>query len=296
METPMDKEAFLRKLNGISDLPTLPVVALKVNNMLKDYDVPIKLLSETIEKDQAMVSKILKLVNSAFYGLQSKINTISHAVTVLGFNTIRNAIVSVAVINAFSGKDIFEQFDITDFWKHSVATAVTGRHLAEKTRFAPPDQAFVAGILHDVGKVVLAQYFKELFAEVWTAMRQQGLSFCEAEKISLPTGHAQVGGGLAKKWQLPASLIEPIMYHHTGNNSAINPKLLMVIHASDCIANNYNNGLQHSLDRWGINPDAAKTMADQLETLPDWFPAVENEIKEACEFFVEDNRSQSNAQ
>lgn len=292
----MDKETFLRKLDGISGLPTLPVVALKVNNMLKDYDVSIKLLSETIEKDQAMVSKILKLVNSAFYGFQSKINTISHAITVLGFNTVRNAIVSIAVINAFSGKDVFEEFDITDFWKHSVATAVTGRHLAERNRFSPPDQAFVAGILHDVGKVVLAQYFKELFGKVWTAMRQQGLSFCEAEKMLLPSGHAQVGGRLAKRWQLPASLIEPIIYHHTVKKSAINLNLLMVVHVSDCIVNNYNNGLQHSLDHWGIHPDAAKTMADQLETLPDWFPAVENEIKEACEFFVKDNRSTSNDQ
>ncbi len=79
----------------------------------------------------------------------------------MGFNTVRNAIVSVAVIEAFSGKDVCEGFDITEFWEHSVAVAVTGRHLAEKTRLSTPDEAFLAGILHDVGKVVLTQYFKE---------------------------------------------------------------------------------------------------------------------------------------
>ncbi|MBN1843866.1 MAG: HDOD domain-containing protein [Deltaproteobacteria bacterium] len=286
----MDKEAFLKKLDNIPNLPTLPVIAFKVNKMLQDDDVSIRMLSETIEKDQAMVSKILKLVNSAFYGFRSKINTISHAITILGLSTIRNAIVSIAVVDAFSGKEAFEGFDITDFWKHSVAVAVTGRHMAEKTRLSAPDEAFVAGILHDVGKVVLAQYFQEPFGQLLTCVRDDGLSFYEAEKKLLPADHAQIGGRLVKKWQLPASLVETITYHHAVMKSAINVNPIMVVHASDYVVNNYKTDSQDGLELSGLFPEAAKIMAAELKALPDWFPAVATEIEQACDFFIEDGR------
>ncbi|MBW1676802.1 MAG: HDOD domain-containing protein [Deltaproteobacteria bacterium] len=283
----MDSRTFLKKLDRIPDIPTLPTVVFKVNKMLQDYDTSIKDLSKAIEKDQAIVSKILRLVNSAFYGFRSRINTIAHAVTILGFNTVRNAVVSVSIIDAFSSKDSAKGFDITDFWKHSLAVAVTSRYLADRTRLVTPDEAFVAGILHDVGKVVLAQYFKELFGQVWVATREQGLSFYEAEKKLLPVNHAQIGGHLAKKWQLPASLFEAISYHHAVMKSATHLNLLMVVHVADIIVNNYKSDSESEPDFSGIYPEAAKVMAPQLKSVSDWFPDVVTEIESACEFFLE---------
>ncbi len=284
----MDSRTFLKKLDRIPDIPTLPTVVFKVNEMLQDYDTSIKDLSKAIEKDQAFVSKILRLVNSAFYGFRSRINTIPHAVTILGFNTVRNAVVSVSIIDAFSGKGAFEEFDITAFWKHSVAVAVTSRYLADRTRLVTPDEAFVAGILHDVGKVVLAQYFKELFGQVWVATREQGLSFYEAEKKLLPVNHAQIGGHLAKKWGLPVSLIDAIKYHHAVRKNANNPNLLMVAHVANIIVNNYKVDSESEPDFSGIYPEAAKVMAPQLKSVSDWFPDVATEIESACEFFLEE--------
>jgi HD-like signal output (HDOD) protein len=112
----METKTFLSKLDRIQEIPTLPVVALKVNKLLQDYDTSIKVLSKTIEKDQAMVTKILRLVNSAFYGFRSRIGNIPHAVTILGFNTVRNAVVSISAVEAFSGKGASRYFDIVDFW------------------------------------------------------------------------------------------------------------------------------------------------------------------------------------
>ncbi|MDY6988070.1 MAG: HDOD domain-containing protein [Thermodesulfobacteriota bacterium] len=282
----MDRAAFFKKIDRIPDLPTLPIVAVKVNEMMQDENVSIKQLSETIAKDQAMVSKLLRLVNSAFYGFRSQINTVPHAITILGFSTVRNAVVSVSVIEALSGQDVFKGFDITDFWRHSVGVAVTGRHLAEKTRLTTPDEAFVAGILHDVGKVLLAQYFKELFGQVWAHVRDEGLSFYEAENSLLPVNHGQVGGHLAKKWQLPASLVEVISYHHAVNSSLVNLNLLMVVHTSNYIVNNYKTDSPEGLDPSGFYPKATEVMAPQLEGLADWYPAVAREIETACDFFV----------
>ncbi|MBE9547516.1 MAG: HDOD domain-containing protein, partial [Proteobacteria bacterium] len=173
----MDAQTFLKKIDHIKDIPTLPAVAVKVNSMLRDYDTSINKLSETIEKDQAIVSKILRLVNSAFYGFQSRVSSIPHAMVLLGFSTVRNAVISVSVIGAFSKKGKFEGFDIRDFWVHSVAVAVTSRHLSEKSRLVMPDEAFVAGLLHDVGKVILAQYFSDLFSQVWTSVSKEGIPF-----------------------------------------------------------------------------------------------------------------------
>jgi HD-like signal output (HDOD) protein len=241
----VDKQTFLNKLDHMRDIPTLPIVAVTVNKMLQDCDTSIRELSKTIEKDQAIVSKLLRLVNSAFYGFQAKINTTSHAV------------------------------------------AVTGRNLAEDTRLASPDEAFVAGILHDMGKVVLAQYFKDLFSQVWTSIQNNGLTFYEAEKKLLPANHAQIGGHLAKKWHLPASLIEAVTYHHVVRKSAINLELLMLVHVADFIVNHCKTDSDSKPDFSGIYPDAAKRMAFQLETVSDWFPGVATEIDAACQFFLD---------
>lgn len=286
----MDAQTFLKKLDRIPDIPTLPAMALKVNRMLRDYDTSIRKLSNVIEKDQAMVSKILRLVNSAFYGFRSSVSNIPHAVVLLGFNTVRNAVVSVSIMDAFSGKDAFEGFEITEFWKHSVAVAVTSRHLAEKTRLITPDECFVAGLLHDVGKVVLAQYFRELFGQVWGSMREEGLSFYEAEKNLLPVNHAQIGGHLAKKWSLPAGLVDAIKYHHAVRKNASNLNLLMIIHVGNIIVNKCKVDSESGPDLSAIYPEAAKIMEPQLERVTDWFPEVAAEAESACEFFLEEGR------
>lgn len=283
----IDKESFLKKLDRIPDLPTLPVVALKVNKMLMDADVSVKKLSQVIEKDQAMVSKLLRLVNSAFYGFQSRINNISHAVTILGFSTVRNAVVSISVVDAFSGKDAFEGFSMSDFWKHSVAVAVAGRQLAQQSRRMTPDEAFVAGILHDVGKLVLAQHYQELFRDLWITMQDDGMSFYDAEKTLLPVTHATIGGKLAEKWQLPASLVEPIAHHHAIDTAATNLDSTMVVYAADFIVNHYWTGLDRPQGQSDMDPDVAKVLAPELDTVTQWFPAVASEIEEACSFFIE---------
>jgi len=283
----MEANIILKKLDQIEDLPTLPAVAIEVNKMLLDYDTTIDKLSDTIEKDQAMVSKILKLVNSAFFGLRGKISNISHAIVVLGFNTIRNAVVSISIIDAFSVKEGLDGFDITDFWKHSLAVAVTSKYLAEKTGIHPADDCFVAGLLHDMGKIVLLQHFKDLFQKVWQAVKENNLSFYEAEKREIPVDHARIGGHLARKWQLPTALVDAIQYHHAVRPNADDQHLLMIIHAADIIVNVYAKDSKDNLELSGIHPDVLTIMESQFDTLSDWYPDVLLEIESACKFFLE---------
>ena len=118
----MNAEAVLKKLDHIEDIPTLPTIVFELNELLQNPDTPITEITDVIEKDQSMSLKILKLVNSAFYGFQSKVEDIGNAIILLGFNTVRNAILSLSVISAFDGKKGLEGFDITDFWKHSIVS------------------------------------------------------------------------------------------------------------------------------------------------------------------------------
>ncbi|MDL1962859.1 MAG: HDOD domain-containing protein [Deltaproteobacteria bacterium] len=282
----MDSKTILKKLDLIDDLPTLPFIAMEVNKMLQDYDTSINKLTQTIEKDQAIVPRILKLVNSAFFGFQSKISSISHAVVLLGFNTVRNAVVSISIIDAFSGdKKALEGFDITRFWSHSIAVAVISRHLTEKIRLQPPDDSFTGGLLHDIGKIVLFQHFQDLFKKVWISAKENNLSFYDAEKKEIPITHARIGGYLAKKWQLPESLIDVIRYHHALSKRANDFNLLIVVHVADIIANSFMSDSKSKLDFSLIYPDALHIMKPQLETVSDWFPEVSTKIESACQFF-----------
>jgi putative nucleotidyltransferase with HDIG domain len=285
----MEANSILKRLDEIEDLPTLPVVAMEVNKMLLDYDTTINKLSATIENDQAMVSKILKLVNSAFFGLRGKISTISHAIVVLGFNTIRNAVVSISIINAFSIQEGLDGFDIADFWKHSVAVAVTSKYLAEKTGIHSADDCFVAGLLHDIGKIVLLQHFKDLFQKVWLAVKANNLPFYEAEKSQIQIDHAWIGGYLARKWQLPVPLVDAIRYHHDISPDANDHPLLMLIHTADIIVNTFGEDSEVNLELSGICQDTLKAMGSLLDTLSEWYPDVLLEIKSACNFFLEES-------
>ncbi|MGD8943427.1 MAG: HDOD domain-containing protein, partial [Desulfobacterales bacterium] len=210
----MDEQQVLGKLDRISDIPTLPTIVFELNKYLRDPDTSIKTVCDTIEKDQAIALKILKLVNSVFYGFKSKISDLRNAVVLLGYNAVRNAIVSLSVINAFPKRVKLMDFDISQFWKHSLAVAVTSKNIAQLSKKESPDNCFVGGLLHDVGKVILAQYFPKLFEAVWSTLQNEHLTFYEAEQKSLPIDHSKIGAHLAAKWQLPQGLIDAIRWHH----------------------------------------------------------------------------------
>ncbi len=283
----MDRKTILKKLDRIEDLPTLPVIAMEVSKMLRDYNTSIKELSALIKNDQAMTPRILKLVNSSFYGFKSKIANIDRAIILLGFNTISNAIVSVAIIDALSVKGSSDDFDIKNFWEHSVAVAVISRHLAEKSRLCLPEEAFTGGLLHDIGKVILSQYFPDLFKKVIVAMNGNIVTFYEAEKKQNPVTHAQIGGIMADKWKLPDGLADTIKYHHAVKAGANDINLLRIVHVADFISNYFIHSPDAKIDSALINPEAALAMKPQLKTLEDWLPGVREEIASACHFFLE---------
>jgi putative nucleotidyltransferase with HDIG domain len=288
---PMKADTILKKLDRIENLPTLPSIVMEVNKMLQDHNTDIRQLSELIERDQSFVSKILRIVNSAFFGLRSKVGNISHAITLLGFSTIRNAVLSVSVINAFSDDGNFTGFDITNFWKHSIAVAVTSRYLAAKTRLHSPDESFIGGLLHDIGKVILFQYFNDLFLEVWHLFKNSGQPFYLAEQEALQIDHAQIGAYLAEKWQLPKELVNAIRYHHEINETLNDQNLLMIVHTSDLISNDLLTNPPREMDFSKVSPNALNALEAPLSMVSSWFPEVLQEIESAYQILINEDKS-----
>lgn len=288
----MNAKKIFAKIDAIRDLPTLPVIALEVNKLMEDADVSINQVSTLIERDPSIAMKILKLVNSAFYGYRSSVNTLSRAIMLLGFNTVRNAILSVSVINAFSGADELEGFNPNSFWRHSISVAVASKRFAELTRMEAPDNGFIGGLVHDIGKVILAQLFKDLFIKVWTLSRAEHLSFYAAEKKVLAVDHAMIGSHLAKKWALPLDLVDVIRCHHVLRNTVANYRLLVIVHLADLIVNNHEDGagLEKAVDISAsrINPEVSKIFRPHLIRAAEWYPDLMPEIEAACSFFIEE--------
>ena len=233
----MDEQQILAKLDRIKEIPTLPTIVFELNKHLRDPDTSIKTVCDTIEKDQAIALKILKLVNSAFYGFKSKISDLRNAVVLLGYNAVRNAIVSISVINSFPKRVKLIDFDVSQFWKHSLAVAVTSKNIAQLSGKESPDNCFVGGLLHDVGKVILAQYFPNLFETVWSTLQNEHLTFYAAEQKSLPIDHAKIGAHLAAKWQLPQGLIEAIRWHHEFQPQSKSANFVQNIYLANFIVN-----------------------------------------------------------
>ena len=212
----IEKQERIRKVTqSIIGLPTLPTVITQMISLIDNPKTAAGEVARLISTDQALTAKMLKLANSAFYGFPREISTVQMAVVVLGFETVKSLGLSVSVLERFAGGSATSQFDRQKFWEHSIACGVGARMLATKLRYRVPGEAFAAGILHDIGRLILSQYFPEEFAEVLQATREENVYIGKAEERILGVTHAQVGCWLAEKWNLPKQLEDSIAFHHT---------------------------------------------------------------------------------
>ena len=233
----MDIDPFIHELDRIRDIPTLPVMVMEANRLLEDPNTSVADLCAVIEKDQAMTMKILKLVNSSFYGLPSQISNIRNAIIVLGYNTVRNAIMTLMIMKLMPKRASgIGGFSVSELWSHAVEVGVLSRHLAEIAGVKWSNDCFVAGLLHDIGKVILLRFFPSMFEAVIALQRSQPCSFFEAETLLGQIDHAAIGGVLGQKWMLPPILIEAIRWHHEVPDHAEDGSPVLLVHAADQIS------------------------------------------------------------
>lgn len=196
----------------IRDLPPLPSIVLDLISSFEREDVDVGLLAEQISRDPALSARMLRLANSSFYGLQSKVGTVSQAIVVLGFNSARALAVAGNVIETFEDAKAGD-IDVGEFWRHSIATALCARGLARHAGLAQ-DHAFIAGLLHDVGRLVLASGFPVHYARVVDFCAREGTTLSEAELRVLGVDHQSVGQLVSEAWNFPLAIQGAISRHH----------------------------------------------------------------------------------
>ncbi len=195
----------------INSFPTLPAVVSKVMEITANPDSSIEDLIKIISLDQSLTTTILKLANSAFYGISRDVSSIKRALTVLGFAEIQKAVLTKAVFNSFKGID--SSFDIKKFWEHSFMCGLIAKILAKKAG-ASYNDLFVAGLIHDIGKLVIYLAVPNKFSEIVESPDFDELNSSKSEKELLGTSHDTIGMSLLKRWMFPEQLLMSVGFHH----------------------------------------------------------------------------------
>ena len=224
-------------VKNMGELPTIPSVFLTINKMLSDPHTSAFDVGNVVSSDQVIASKILKLANSAFYGFTGRVNTVSHAIAVLGFSATKNVVMTTGVLSTLNLKTPIEGFSLTTFWKHSAAVGAIARLVAEEFYAQIKEEAFVAGLLHDIGKLVLAICSPEDFARCINLTISKGCLFLEAEKEVLGVCHTDISAWINKKWNLPKE-IAAVMVNHHKNISILSEhtKIIAIVKLADALA------------------------------------------------------------
>lgn len=214
-------------------LPTLPTVAAKLMELVDNPRVSAKSLGRLIEGDQVLTAKILKLANSAYYGLARSVGTVSQAVVVVGFEAVKDMALSVSVLEAFEDPGRNKYFDLSRFWEHAISVGVGAALLAKRYEPKYEAEAFTAGLLHDIGKVVVNQYCHLDFIEIMERVHEDGEELLYAETVVLDTTHDRIGGWLADRWNMPLSIVEAIEFHHNPYLSEKHKPLVYLVKLAD---------------------------------------------------------------
>jgi HD-like signal output (HDOD) protein len=221
----------------MGDLPTLPTVLLTINKLLTNPRTSANDVGEAITSDQVIASKVLKLVNSAFYGFPGKVNTITHAIVILGFSTVKNIVLTTSILGAFDARKTVGDFDLMAFWKHSVATGAIARLIAKEIGYRGQEEAFIAGLLHDLGKLVLALHAPEEFKACMEYASANDCLFYDAERQLLGVTHTDLGRWLQDRWNLPPDIASVLVYHHSSPSRAgEHARLVAIVQLADILA------------------------------------------------------------
>lgn len=267
-------------IKHIRDLPSLPVVVLEVLKSFEQKDASIGLLADKVAHDQALAAKTLRLANSSFYGLSRKVTTIQQAITILGFDSVRTLIAAAAVTDVFAGSK-HAAFDFKAFWRHAIGTALCAKMLARQMNLNQ-DYAFVSGLLHDVGRLVMVTRFPDRYSEVMAYRSEHDCFMIDAERAVLGIDHAVVGRALAEYWKFPPAMQKAIANHHAPEEADMGD-LPAIVHVAEATAHALD--LTHQED--DLVPVVTENAWKSLGLSPPVFRTVcrdtEAEFEEACQ-------------
>jgi len=223
------KRADIRRIiRDTKTLPTLPGVISRLSAMAEQGTVSAGEMARVVMTDQVLSAKVIRLVNSAFYGFYGKVSTVSEALVMLGVNVVKSLAVSSSIF------EIMEK-NVVGLWEHSMGVAVTASVLAKRLKLKDPDEISTAALLHDIGKVIIKIKLEDDYDHLVALIQEKDVSMFEAERALLETDHCEIGAWLAQTWHLPANLVEPIAWHHNVEKSVTQQAMTSVVHVADTL-------------------------------------------------------------
>jgi putative nucleotidyltransferase with HDIG domain len=257
----------------IQSLPTLPPVVRKLTTMVESPDVTAKEVGKLISSDQVLSAKVLKLVNSPFYGFPGRISSISHAVILLGFNVIKGVVLSASVF------ELMEK-SMVGLWEHSLGAAIASGAIARTLGLNEPEEISTAALLHDIGKVLVRVSLSADYDKISSIVEEKVCSFREAEVEVLGVDHGDIGLWLSQEWGMPERLIVPIAYHHEPETAPKFKDRVAVVHIADSVIRAF--GVGFGGDQWvgRIKPSQWELLGLDKADLPVLMRKILSELEE----------------
>jgi putative nucleotidyltransferase with HDIG domain len=254
-------EYIKRITQSLLNLPTLPTVAARLLELVGEAHVDETALANVISEDPVLAARLLRLCHASS---GQPVTGIRAAIRTLGYDQVRDISLEASMIHVFSTARTVGGFDLQQFWDHCSSVGVVARFLAQKLQPESASEAFTAGLLHDIGKVVLLQYLEADFAQAIDMGRRQGIELWEAERELLGVDHGQIGAWLAEHWRLPRSLQETMLYHHDLERARIDHEIVAMVAFADLLCRILHAGdggnaakpvftpaLSRQLQQWG---------------------------------------------
>lgn len=272
-------EATIQKAGRLA---TLPAVAVRFIHLCENPDTAIDTLSQAI--DPVLGVKILKLVNSAYYGLPRQVNSIKHAIMILGINAVKNIAIATSLVKLVRGGRVTSDFNAAELWTHSIAVAACARALAQKSNVASADEAFLAGMIHDIGIIIEMQVCGPKFTEMINqTTADENLSFCMAEQNVLGATHEDIGAGLCEAWRFPESLKLSTGFHHRPWEVEEEDRHLpALVHIADVLVARLGMGYTRTVEADAIGSDLCEFLhltEEDLDTISKDLPELMQESK-----------------
>lgn len=262
-----------RVLKRVKDIPSLPQFVIETLKKLDDPKSSASDVGDTLRKDESLVLRILRLANSAYYGLSRKITVVPEAISYLGFKTVKSIVLAASVYKFMDGAFTGYSLDRGDLWRHSQAVAATSRFLSEKVRAGDPEEAYIGGLMHDIGKIILNDYVRFGYSIILRLVDEDGVPFCEAERQVLGFDHAQVGGLVMEQWNLPDAYSYVTIYHHIPEELPKDceeyRKVLDVVHVANSLCLMLGIGIGADGMQYNVSTDSLERLgiADKTEQL-----------------------------
>jgi putative nucleotidyltransferase with HDIG domain len=267
----------------ISHIATLPEITLKIIELVEDPSSTAQDLHNVISNDPALCSRILKVVNSAFYGLPRQIGSINRAIVLLGLNAVKNIAIAASLTKLFRGGELCSRFSAKDLWIHSIATAAAAKLICDELKLGLSDEAFLAGLIHDIGIMVEVQAMRHELLQVFEEMTFDGdgnptCDMREIESRILGADHEDFGAGLCEAWKFPKSFTYVTRHHHDPTELPhANRTLTAVVYCADHVAAQAGYGFRADLQSLDVH---AEVMAD-LGLTPEHMQRIKDDLPRA---------------